>query len=93
MIGRANFAAALVAGELCRDRKAVDVLGLLRRHKRGDDLPSVFAFAGELLSGEAPDKQWQKRLTRALGADTKATPANARRAVALVLASPEAQLC
>jgi uncharacterized protein (DUF1800 family) len=89
MIGRANFAAALVGGTLTRDRQPFDALGLARRHGRGGDLPDWIAFCCELLvTGARPDAQ----VAAALGAKTSLTPESARRAVVLTLASPQAQL-
>jgi uncharacterized protein (DUF1800 family) len=89
MVGRANFAADLVRGTLSRDRQAVDAVAWARRHGRGADLPDLVAFCGDLLlSGARPDD----RVASALGAGAKLTPETARRAVVLVLASPEAQL-
>jgi len=89
MVGRANFAADLVRGTLARDRRAFDAVAWARRHGRGADLPDLVAFCGDLLlSGARPDD----RVAAALGAGTGLTPETARRAVVLVLASPEAQL-
>ncbi len=89
MIGRANLAAALVGGTLTRDRRSFDALGLAWRHGRGGDLADLIAFWGDvLLPGARPDE----RVTAALGAKAQLTPETARRAVVLVLASPEAQL-
>jgi hypothetical protein len=92
MIGRANYAAALVSGGLNRDRVPLDALGLARRHGRGSDLESVIAFYGELLLGAAPGKALRDRLLLALGPRATAAADTVRRAVALILASPEAQL-
>ncbi len=89
MVGRANFAAGLVRGTLARDRRAFDAVAWARRHGRGADLPDLIAFCGDLLlPGARPDD----RVAAALGARTTLTPETARRAVVLVLASPEAQL-
>jgi uncharacterized protein (DUF1800 family) len=89
MIGRANFAAALVGGGLARDRRPFDALAPARRHGRGGDLRALIAFYGELLlPGRSPDD----RIAAAQGPKATLTPATARRAVALLLASPEAQL-
>jgi uncharacterized protein (DUF1800 family) len=89
MIGRANFAAALVGGTLARDRRPADALGLARRHGRGTDLRDLIAFYCDLLlTGASPGD----RIAAALGANTALTAETARRAVVLILASPEAQL-
>jgi uncharacterized protein (DUF1800 family) len=91
MIGRANYAAALVGGGLTRSQEPFDALGLARRHDRASDLETLLAWYGELLLGAPPAKPWRDRLLTALGKAT-AEPDAARRAVALLLASPEAQL-
>jgi hypothetical protein len=93
MIGRANCACALVVeGSLSAPARAADVLALARRHGRGGDLEALLTFAAELWQGAPPEKPWLRRLLAALGPGGKATPENARRAFALVLASPEAHL-
>jgi len=89
MIGRANFAAALVVGTLMRDRQPLDAMGLAARHGRGRDLHELIAFYGDLLlTGAAPNE----RIAAALGPAAKLSADTARRAVILILASPEAQL-
>jgi hypothetical protein len=89
MIGRTNFAAALVNGTLNRPPQAFDALALAKRHGRGGDLRQLIAFYGDLLlAGTRPDE----RVAAALGAKATLTPETARRAVILILASPEAQL-
>jgi uncharacterized protein (DUF1800 family) len=92
MIGRANYAAALVGGNLNRRQEPFDALELVRRAGRGDDLEAVLACYGELLYGTAPGQAWRQRLLDTLGPKTGADPESARRAVALMLASPEGQL-
>jgi hypothetical protein len=89
MIGRANFAAALVGGTLARDRRPFDALGLARRHGRGGDLRDLIAFYGDLLlTGARPGE----RIGAALGAGARLSAETGRRVVILTLASPEAQL-
>jgi uncharacterized protein (DUF1800 family) len=93
LIGRANFAAALVLeGSLWTSTRQVDALTLAQRHGRGHDLEAIITFAAELWQGMPPEKTWRQRLVSALGPRATATPRNARRAFALVLASAEAQL-
>jgi hypothetical protein len=92
MIGRANYAAALVGGGLHRGGERFDALGLAKRHGRANDRKSILAWYGELLLGAPPAKPWRDRLLAALDAKATAEPDAARRAVALLLASPEAQL-
>ncbi len=89
MIGRANFAAALVKGTLTRPAQPFDALALAKRQGRGGDLRELIAFFGDLLlTGARPDD----RIAAALGAKATLTPDRARHAVILILASPEAQL-
>jgi uncharacterized protein (DUF1800 family) len=92
MIGRANFAAALVSGGLNRGGQPFDALGLAGRHGRANDLDSLLAWYGELLLGMPPAKRWRDRLLTVLGPKATLEPETARRALALLLASPEAQL-
>jgi uncharacterized protein (DUF1800 family) len=92
MIGRANYAAALVSGGLSRGAEPFDALGLARRHGRANDLETILAWYGELLLGAPPAKPWRDRLLAALGSKAMAEPDTTRRALALLLASPEAQL-
>ncbi len=92
MIGRANYAAALVGGKLFRRPEPFDALALARRHGRGRDLDDAVTFYAELLHGAPPAPAARERLLASLGPDASATPDTARRAVALLLAAPEAQL-
>jgi uncharacterized protein (DUF1800 family) len=89
-LGRAQFAAALVGGARV-NRPAFDALALARKHGRGSDLDSVLAFYGELLLGRAPPEAGRRRLVDTLR--TKPPDEAARRAVAVLLASPDGQLC
>ncbi len=91
VIGRANYAAALAGGSDV-GRPKLDALALARRHGRGKDLDDFLAFAGELLLGAAPTAAEHERLLRALTAKNGALEEKARWSVALILASPEAQL-
>jgi uncharacterized protein (DUF1800 family) len=93
MIGRANYAAALVAGTLSRGQGAFDALALPRRHGKGSDLQSAVTFYAELVRGGPPGAAWHDRLTASLGPKATATPEAVRRAVVLILAAPEAQAC
>jgi uncharacterized protein (DUF1800 family) len=92
IIGRANYAAALVAGEVSARRVPLDGLALARRNHRGRDLEDVLTFVAELLTGAAPDDAWRKRLLTALGPKATLDPDTARAGVALVVASPEVHL-
>jgi hypothetical protein len=89
MIGRSNYAAALVNGTLILPPQPFDALALAKRHGRGGDLRELIAFYGDLLlTGSRPDD----RVATELGAKATLTAETARRAVILILASPEAQL-
>jgi uncharacterized protein (DUF1800 family) len=92
MIGRANFAAALVKGSLAKQRQPLDALGLAQNHGHGGNLDAVLNFYGELLTGFPPGPAWRRRLLTSLGPKATANPEAVRRAVILMLASPEAQL-
>jgi hypothetical protein len=91
IIGRANYAAALVEGKLWGRPVPLDGIALARRHGRGRDLKDVLTFYAELLTGAA-DAAWRKRLLAALGPKAKVQPDTVQAALALVVASPEVQL-
>jgi uncharacterized protein (DUF1800 family) len=92
IIGRANFAAALVEGRLWRAPLPLDAIALAQRHGRGRDLDDLLAFTTELLTGLPPDAAWQERLLAALGPQARLAPATARAAIALIAASPQVQM-
>ena len=73
-------------------RGPLDALALARRHGRGHDLDDFLTFAGELLLGAAPTAGLRERLLKALAPKRGSDAETARRATALILASPEAQL-
>ncbi len=89
MIGRANFAAALVGGRLGRGGAALDPAALATRHGRGGGLGDTVGFFDELLTGGSGSRE---RVLAALGTLAANDPATVRRAVVLILASPEMQL-
>jgi uncharacterized protein (DUF1800 family) len=91
MIGRGNYAAALVGGKLTRAGAPTDPLALAKKHGRGNNLDDLLAFFGELIHGTPPNKEWSARLVKVLGGG-KPNADLARRAVVLMLASPEAQV-
>lgn len=92
MIGRANFATALVNGKLSHQATPMDALGLAKKHDRGDTLEGVVSFYADLLLGGPPSSRWLERLQSALGTNPALSPDLARRIVILILSSPEAQL-
>jgi uncharacterized protein (DUF1800 family) len=91
-VRRTAFAAALAAGETVGLPGPPDVLGIARRHGRGRNLDDLLAFYVELLLGRPLTPAWRERLVSGLGPRLAADDETARGALALILASPEAQL-
>jgi uncharacterized protein (DUF1800 family) len=91
-IGRYNYALALLGGTDVGRGEPFDPLALAGRHGRGGDLAALITFYAELLLGGLPDAAWRDRLLTTFGPGPVANAQTARQAVALVLASPEAQL-
>jgi uncharacterized protein (DUF1800 family) len=91
-IGRANYAAALVSGELGAGGRPFDALSLARRHDRGRDLDDLVSFYVQLLLGNDQEAAWRERLARAARPGKVLDEETSRRVVVLILASPEAQL-
>jgi uncharacterized protein (DUF1800 family) len=87
VLGRANYAAALVDGRRVGRPGPLDARALARRHGETD----VVAFATRLLLGAEPTAAWRARLGAGIDKGTDEAE-GARRAVALILAMPEAQL-
>jgi uncharacterized protein (DUF1800 family) len=92
IIGRANYAGALVEGRLARRPVPLDIIALAQRHHRGHDLDDLVSFATELFTGVAPNSVWRARLRTALGSGARLQSTTARAVVALVAASPQVQL-
>jgi hypothetical protein len=92
VIGRANYGAALVGGELCAGGRPFDALGLARRHRCGHSLEEWVTFYAQLLLGATPNAAWRERLVKAVRPRPVLDAETARRAVGLLLASPEAQM-
>jgi uncharacterized protein (DUF1800 family) len=93
LIGRANFAAALVEGRGVGRDAPLDPLALAQRHGRGRSGADAIRFCAELLNGTAPADDWQERL----GASSAGKPETwdreaARNVVARLIAAPESQL-
>ncbi len=80
LVGRSNFATALLDGPGTGRREPFDVAALAA--KRGAKADEVGAFYSRLLYGVEPDDAWRKRLADAKG----------RQVVALLLTAPEGQL-
>jgi uncharacterized protein (DUF1800 family) len=105
VVGRANYAAALIEGTLVGRPGPMDALGLAKKHGE----PDVIAFYTRLLLGTEPTPAWRERITaaldkdvpkrslgtreeRSLGTREGAEGERARRVAGLILAMPEAQL-
>jgi uncharacterized protein (DUF1800 family) len=92
IIGRANYAAALVEGQLSGRPTPLDGIALAKRHGRGRDLDDLLTFFVELLTGAVPSPDWKKQLLTALGPKAAVDADTVGAAVALIVASPEVQL-
>jgi uncharacterized protein (DUF1800 family) len=92
LIGRANYAAALVEGKLVGRPGPMDTLTLAKRHGYGKDRDTMIDFYTTLLLGTEPTAGQRDRVTAALGSGDDAGPETIRKVVALILAMPEAQL-
>ena len=92
VIGRANYAAALVDGAVTSNRRPLDVAALVERHCRARDLDDVLAFLAELALGRQPRDHFNDTLRTALGPQAGLDPGTLRRAAAWIIASPEGQL-
>jgi hypothetical protein len=66
-----------------------DAFALARRHGRGKDLEEVIAFHAEFLTGTPQTAAWRARIRGGIEPGVRGGDARARRAVALILASPE----
>jgi uncharacterized protein (DUF1800 family) len=89
LIGRVNFATALVDGRGIGRDAPLDVIALATRHGRsGNSIDSITCCA-ELLLGFVPDAHWIQQLVPKSAWNAE----SARRTVARLLATPEAQLC
>jgi uncharacterized protein (DUF1800 family) len=92
LLGRANLAADLISGRLAAPAGSpLDVLGLARRHGRGESREDVVGFLTDLVLGGLPDVGWPARV-RGACAEAPDEATFARRAAIVILASPEAQL-
>ncbi len=92
VIGRANYAAALLEGKMVGRPEAMDALALAQHHKLGADRDSAIGFYLKLLLGTQLSATWRDRLATVLGSKSAGDAQALRRAVGLILAMPEAQL-
>src|SRR5262249_48076092 len=90
LIGRANFASALVEGLPVGCSVPLDVSAFTARQQKHGDLGGARDAAASVLLSVMPEDSWLEHVPPAPG--TNHAPVDFRRAVALVLASPEAQL-
>jgi uncharacterized protein (DUF1800 family) len=88
LVGRANYAAALIEGILVGRPGPMDPVALAKRHGEKD----IIAFYTRLLFGIEPTPAWRERLTAALDDKVKDEGERARKIVGLILAMPEAQV-
>jgi uncharacterized protein (DUF1800 family) len=89
VLGRANFAAALVDGRIWHPSQQPDFWQLVHRHRKTDDLPEAVAWLAELLWGAAPNEP----IAQIVAAANQEKPErNLGHALALLLARPESQL-
>jgi len=92
IIGRANFAASLVRGELSTASEPLVLTAVATRHGRAADLRDAVGFFADLvLGGRLPRAAVDEVAARA-GANRVPEPEGLRRAVTALLALPEAQL-
>jgi uncharacterized protein (DUF1800 family) len=92
LIGRANYAAALIEGRRVGRPGPMDALALARQHGHGKDRAAVLTFYTRLLLGVEPTTAWRERLNAVLAREAVDDSEAARRTAALILALPEAQL-
>ncbi len=90
LIGRANFATALVDGLPVGRPAPVDAGALATLQGKACDCDGVIDAAATLLMGDVPEPAWRDAIVRACEAAPNGS--TNRRAVALVLASPEGQV-
>jgi len=88
LIGRANFAAALVEGRGVGRDAVFEPISLADRFRKGRNRSETISFFVELLLGREPDAHWVDQVI----AKTDWKEDAARRAVAQLLSTPEAQL-
>jgi uncharacterized protein (DUF1800 family) len=92
VVGRANYATAIVEGQKAGRPVPLDALGLARRHEQAGDRDAVVAFYTRLLLGMEPTPAWRDRLAEGLGTKIANEAEFARRVVSLIMAMPEAQI-
>ena len=91
-VARANFGATLVGGNLKRDGVAPDFRALAKKYTQSTETTPTIAFYCELLTGERDEKLIADVERKSSDGDVSSDQV-LKRAVALILASPAAQLC
>jgi uncharacterized protein (DUF1800 family) len=92
MIARMNFATALAFGTELGLAEPLDALRLAGPASNASSLDRVVGSLAELLLGADPGAGWRDRIARSAAAGSTSLSESARRATALILSSPEAQL-
>ncbi len=92
VVARANFAAALTAGELGVEVRPIDLDRLASRHGRPRETSATLAWFGELLTGRPAETAVADALWTASERPGASAVPRLNTAVALLLARPEAQL-
>lgn len=91
IVGRANFAAALVDGGLSPSFDAPDVAKLVRTNGGGSQIDEAITHLDELILGGRLAAESRVRIREALAAENAAPEQQMRLALALLLALPESQ--
>jgi uncharacterized protein (DUF1800 family) len=86
VVGRANYATALVEGVLVGRPRPMDARALAKDHGQDD----AVVFYTRLLFGTEPTPEWRQRIASGVTADNEGD--RARKIVALMLGMPEAQI-
>jgi uncharacterized protein (DUF1800 family) len=92
VVARANFSAALTAGELDVEVRPIDLDRLASRHGRRQGMSATIAWFGELLTGRPANPAVADALWKASKRPSASAVPRLNTAVALLLARPEAQL-
>jgi hypothetical protein len=92
VIGRTNFASALVNGSLRSPASPVDGLGLTQKNGSVRELTDAIDFFSQLLLGQPATSELTERTLNNLRSQPLVDPATIRHVIASVLSSPEAQL-
>jgi len=92
VIGRTNFALALVGGALTHPSQPLDAFALARKYRRVNSAGNAFEFYDDLLLGGRLDPATRETILRVAGQNSDSQDETLRQAVAMLLARPEAQL-